>query len=103
MIALKLSFIFEPQLNLNLILQQELHFDVQPLMAHLNMKFPQCFGSAANIIAYEFNFPSGLAFNNCLKICDSQSLINCPEDKIIFNRFMFFMSMQFMKEVIYYC
>jgi hypothetical protein len=45
-----LSFIFKPQLNLSLTLQKELHFDVQPLMDHLNMKFAQCSRGAEIIL-----------------------------------------------------
>ena len=35
-----------------------------------------------NGIAYEFNCQKGQAWNDVLKTCDSESLINCPEDKI---------------------
>jgi hypothetical protein len=40
------------------------------------------FWQCSNNIAYEFNCRPGLASNDYLKICDSQSLINCREDKI---------------------
>jgi hypothetical protein len=39
------NFLFKPQLPQNLDLQKKRHFDVQPLMAHSNMKFAQCTGS----------------------------------------------------------
>jgi hypothetical protein len=42
------------------------------------------FWQCSNRIAHEFNCQTGLAWNDALKTCDSQSLINCPDNKIFY-------------------